>query len=249
MNRLPWARLLAEFGVIVVGILVALLAESAWQERGERAEEREVLERIEAELALDSAIVQDDVDWFGQLVPILAEARAVLRGESDLAPTSALTVVFTAGLRRTGVRDSRTFDDLLASGRLSLIEDPGIRQALMSFYGDFDYALASREALPSEVRRRVTATVPLAWARHIVDACIRMGEEGESFRRDLEESLPSCAPAPDRESQAILDELVAIPGLTHEMGVLAYESVNVHEDMARAKRSLAELRDALASAR
>jgi hypothetical protein len=247
MSKLPWARLVAEFGVIVVGVLVALLAESAWQERGERAEEREVLERIEAELVLDSAIIQDDVDWFGQLVPILEEARAVLRGESDLAPAPALAVVFTAGLRRTDVRDPRTFDDLLASGRLSLIEDPGIRQALMSFYGDFDNALANREALPSEVRRRVTATVPLAWARHIVDTCIRMG--AESFRKDLEESLPSCAPAPDRESQAILDELVAVPGLTHEMGVLAYESINVHEDMVRAKRSLSELRDTLASVR
>lgn len=247
MNKLPWARLLAEFGVIVVGVLVALLAESAWQERGERSEERQVLERIDAELVLDSAIIQDDVDWFDQWIPVLEDARAVLRGGSVLAPGPALAVVFTAGLRRTGVRDSRTFDDLLASGRLSLIEDPGIRQALMSFYGDFDYALANREALPSEVRRRVTATVPLAWARYIVDTCIRVGEE--SFRKDLEDSLPSCAPAPAPESQAILDELLSVPGLTHEMGLLAYESVNVYEEMVRAQRSLAELRDTLASVR
>jgi hypothetical protein len=60
MNKLPWARFAAEFGVIVVGVLVALLAESAWQERGERSDEPEVLERISAELGLDSAIILDD---------------------------------------------------------------------------------------------------------------------------------------------------------------------------------------------
>jgi hypothetical protein len=145
MNKLPWARFAAEFGVIVVGVLVALLAESAWQERGERSDEPEVLERISAELGLDSAIILDDVDWFGQLVPILEEARAVLRGESDLTPGPALAVVFTAGLRRTDLRDPRTS--------------------------------------------------------------------------------------------------------THEMGVLAFESVKVYEDMVRAQRSLREVRDTLASVR
>lgn len=247
MKKLPWARLLAEFGVIVVGVLVALLVESAWQERGERAEEREVLARIEAELVLDSAIIQDDLDWFAQSVRVLEEARAVLRRESDLAPAPALAVVFTAGLRRTDVRGARTFDDLLASGRLSLIEDPDTRQALMSFYGDFDYALANRVALPSEVRRRVTAAVPLSWARYIVETCIRVGED--AFRKDLDESLPSCTPAPDPESRVVLDELVSVAGLAYEMGVLAYESVSVREDMVRAHRSLTELRATLASVR
>lgn len=247
MRKLPWARLAAEFAVIVIGVLVALLVESAWQERGERAEEREVLERISAELALDSVIIQDDVDWFGQLVPILEQAREVLRAETQLAPGPALAVVFTAGLRRNDLRDSRTFDDLLASGRLSLIEDPEVRQALMSFYGDLDDALTTREALPTEVRHRVTATIPLAWARDILDTCIRVG--GDGFRRDLGESLPACARVPDSESEVILGELRAVPALVHGMGVLAYESDQVREAMVWAQRSLQELRAAMADSR
>ena len=51
-------RLGAEFMVIVVGVLVALGAESAWQERQDRADETELLIRIRDDLRADGEYVR-----------------------------------------------------------------------------------------------------------------------------------------------------------------------------------------------
>ncbi len=83
-------RLVAEFGVIVMGVLVALLAESAWTERGDRLEEREVLGWISQDLAADSTSLAVDRSWVEMALPAAAESRDIPAGRDTLSATARL---------------------------------------------------------------------------------------------------------------------------------------------------------------
>jgi hypothetical protein len=52
-SRIPWPRLVAEFLVIVVGVLVALGVDQWVQDRQDRALEAEYLERLLADVRYD----------------------------------------------------------------------------------------------------------------------------------------------------------------------------------------------------
>lgn len=153
----PAARYLAEFGVIVLGVLVALLAESAWTERGERVEEREILEWISQDLEADSLALADDRDWVGMVAPAAIQSRAVLEGSDSLSPTGRLAILYATSTIRTPSSLVRTWDDLIASGRISVITDRELRRAVIEFYGRIGEIQAGQAALPTDFR---TSTSP-----------------------------------------------------------------------------------------
>lgn len=104
-------RLLAEFGVIVVGVLVALVAESWWQGRQEAAQERENLEvlagdLLSADTILTRVIREDSV------------AAAAL--QEDLVAIAARDTTHTLRLVLT-VSDYR----LRTGGLARVLSDPG----------------------------------------------------------------------------------------------------------------------------
>ena len=116
-SGLPVARLTAEFAVIVIGVLVALFAESAWEERGERIEEREALVRIRAELADDSIDLANDESWLRLAGTAAAAAEHVVEGRDSLSSAGRLAVLYGAVLQTTPLMPSGTWQDLTAAGR------------------------------------------------------------------------------------------------------------------------------------
>lgn len=59
-SRLPLGRLAAEFAVIVIGVLVALFMESAWEDRQEAALAEQYLDRMQEELAGNRTALESD---------------------------------------------------------------------------------------------------------------------------------------------------------------------------------------------
>lgn len=237
---------MAEFSVIVIGVLVALLAESAWEERGERAEEAEALERIREELALDSVVLYSDLEWFEQVVPIIEASRTILAGESFGSSTGDLALLTTAGFRRNDGRDARTYDDLLASGRMSLIQDPAVRRALITFYGDLDQAIEARESLPTRYRERVTAQLPVSYLSNLLNECIREnGGRDQGIPANVAERSRGCDFEPEGGALPVLNRLRTLPGLSDDLGTLGFASYNSSERSRAAATSFHALRELL----
>lgn len=249
-SDLPIRRLAAEFALIVMGVLVALLAESAWQERGERAEGAEVLDRVRRELVLDSTLIARDRLWLNQALPVIEEAREILGGTTTGSPGGDLTILMTASFRRIDrLRAARTYDDLLASGRMSLIQEPAIRRALITFYGELDEAIEVREDLSTRYRDRVAARVPVSYVSRLLSECMRDPEDPEGVPGDVAERIHSCGIEPEGGAGPVVAELRATPGLREDLGVLGFETFTALEHVSRAEDDFEVLRNLLEDAR
>lgn len=243
---LPFARLAAEFAVIVIGVLVALLAESAWQERGERVQEREVLERISEDLVTDSSGLASDRAWTGFALAAAEDARHVLAERDTLAPPARLAVLYAAATVRMPIRFTRTWDDLTASGRVSIVSDPDLRRALIDFYGRVEEIRQAQADLTSEYRAAVVATLPTRFTRRILGSCIRAEDSlGSEARPDVNAAIRGCAVEPDEDANALLRRVREIDGIERALGARTYAIVSIEEFVESAESSFANLRSQL----
>jgi hypothetical protein len=133
-----WRRGLAEFGIVVVGVAVALAAESWRQDLQDRRLGDEYLSRLTEEVREgQERVVEDDVRFdrvraaAGQLIEILERGDPVIEG----TPLMDLVVqAGQSGSNPSGLRHDTTYEELLATGNLRLIRDPAIRGAFVQYY-------------------------------------------------------------------------------------------------------------------
>jgi len=131
-------RMGAEFLVIVVGVLVALAVDEWSNSVQERELEREYLQSLSRDLAEDSAA------YAGALAPNVEEALAALREIVSVARGFEAMPIDTVAFVRlmwesrfsvTQFEERRTtFEELLATGNLSLIRSAELRASIVSYY-------------------------------------------------------------------------------------------------------------------
>jgi hypothetical protein len=123
------ARLGAEFGVIVLGVLVALWADAWAGQRAERAVERTRLEALREDVVSTLADVRSEHDNARGAVEalrgLLPEATAGLPPE-ELRERLAYGLLYGPSFHP----ELSVYDDLKNSGELGLLTDPALRRAL-----------------------------------------------------------------------------------------------------------------------
>lgn len=159
-------RLIAEFFVIMIGVLAALAADQWAQDREDRELEAEYLERLRSDVGYDREEIQF----------VLAVSRAGLAAvDSLLDPTFSERAsdddLFSAAMLAASARQldfSRgTWEELVASGRIALLTEPEIRLALADYdrfvgeiAGFWEY---TDNELWNWVIRRIPAEVQDTW--------------------------------------------------------------------------------------
>ncbi len=246
---LPYGRLAAEFTVIVVGVLVALFTESAWQERGERAEEVEVLDRIAAEVRDDSLIVHQTGIWLDFVVPAVERVPEILAGRDTLAVEAQLAILYAAATARWPRDSFWSWDELRQTGRTGLIRDRALRGQLARDFGVVGRFEESLSELPDTYRAAILGILPSEYTTRVLRRCVR-NEEGQAPlapRTDAFEYLTVCPEAPGVDPEGLLASVRAQPGLRIEAGRLAYELARLretHETLRATRDSTAAMLDA-----
>ena len=127
-----WLRRVAEGLTIVASILLALAAESVWSYRGDRADERRLLEGLRAEFVEVVVELESDLTARREIISrvrILSDAR--LGGS---VPVDSIPLIVSALLNwRFYTPGHATLDDVLSSGRLDLIRSDDVRRSLMAY--------------------------------------------------------------------------------------------------------------------
>lgn len=190
-------RLLGEFAVIIVGVLVALAADRWNQARLATDTELLYLDRLAADVRADSVEAAKALD----LIPEARAARdSLLRAVDREAalPQDLASAVFRAwGTVR--LPPPTTWGELTSSGAAIVISDVDLRQSLSEYYAartEAEYYLAS-----AELRGRypfVTAMYPIGL---------------------LEQPVRADAPRRFVEWPGIRDHLIALGGHYYLMGV------------------------------
>ena len=133
MTKVPWARLGAEFVVILVGVLLALGVDATWDSRVDQRRADAYLDQLRAELAVTDRDAQRAIE---RETGVVFHASEVLGGlyEPQLPPSDSLTVwlsqMFTSS---SFVPTTSTIEALVTTGDLQLVEDDGLRTEIVRY--------------------------------------------------------------------------------------------------------------------
>ena len=130
------AALFREVAVIVAGVSLALGADDLYQKRQDQVELQRILRSIDADLQADSLAYDLAVD--GTLDRSLAAAVSVLAWVEDYA-ASPNSVELARAIRESivfpsGLKETTTYREITATGRIGLIRSPELREAILKYY-------------------------------------------------------------------------------------------------------------------
>ncbi len=130
-HKVPWLRVFVEGAVIVGSILLAFGIDAWWEERQERKEERVALEALRQEFVNNIEVLRDTQRIHVDLAETADRLNELLLnaalGETIQVADSLLYVLI---VYRTPDVAMGTLNTLLASGRIGIIHDRVIQQAL-----------------------------------------------------------------------------------------------------------------------
>ncbi len=140
-------RGLAEFALIVAGVLVALGLEGAWANRQDRVNEADYLVDMLQEARANARTVRDVLQVSDAKRAALARALSLLAPEvpQDSAAAFLEGLLQGSGIAVVPQLRRAVFEDLQGAGRLSLIRDDVARRQIIGHYS-FVAAMMERQA-------------------------------------------------------------------------------------------------------
>lgn len=246
MREFSIKKALGELSIIVLGVLIALFAESAWNDHQSRSVGREYLGRLAAEASENLDLLRQDISWGQYSCTSAKTALALLQvPEEKQEPEAFLHSVVLAALYSNPRYQHATHDDLIGTGGLSLIEDATLRARIVGAYTDFFESLdAWRPPKDGPLRTAVVQTLPGKFIKNVVSDCLEF-ENGDNGAA----SIRSCSTTPEAISTVSLsDTLKEMPNLDGFLRERAWQTCEFEEDMSSSKVLLEELIVALDTA-
>jgi len=160
--------------VAIVGSILFAFSIDAWAERRrERALEADYLERIAAELADARAVLEEIRLQASTNLLYAPELTAFFDGRMASDDHQRLVVaIYKFGLDPLELGfDVSTFEDLVSTGRLGLISDPDVRQAIQRAYAQLQRIAPVRDPYRDEYMAALRSWIPPAIIGPIRDAC------------------------------------------------------------------------------
>lgn len=235
---------LGELAVIVLGVLIALFAESAWNDHQDRATGQSYLGRLSGEIDKNVALLSHDTAWTKMSCTSIQNALEEIRKDKDHRDSAlALRHVSFAAMYTNEEYQRITYDDLVETGNLALIDDPLLREEIVSAYTIFFEALdAWRPRKEAAIRTAVLRNVPGEYIERVVAECVAE-PEGE---------LPSwrdCTTVPATQSTDFwLDRLVQQSGLEGLLMERAWQVCQFEDNMAERRDLFSSLSVSLGEA-
>jgi hypothetical protein len=175
-----WFAVALDFVIVVLGILIAFQITNWSEGRGERADARVALQRLEQDYQqilerTDRSLAAQE-EFLAALGRVINGIRSgVLNEETLLVDMNEMTSLTLP------LVPSTVFAELVSSGRLDLIEDPSLRRALTQ-HNDFTLFIRDRFAIFDEPITDARDT--LLQARTLVVTGIASKELAEVYRTE-----------------------------------------------------------------
>ena len=247
MTQSNFRRALGELTIIVLGVLIALFAESAWNDYQDQADGRKYLARLAIEARQNLAVIRDDQSWAQWSCSSAKHASSLLRLPEDRQePAAFLRSAVLASLYSNPRYQRVTFDDLVGTGGLSFISDAALRTKIIAAYTElFEVLDAWRPPKDTPLRTVVIRTLPGDFVNNISSECL---EEEDSESGADTYTLRACSTAPVGTT---IDHLFALvketPGLDGYLLERAWQTCEFDEDSTAAVEMLEDLLTTLES--
>lgn len=163
-------RLIGEFLLIVVGVLVALGVETALEERKDDELRDEYIVRIKLDVESDKRAIGGRIEFF---TAVQAFSNELLRWLDTDAPVNhdILLASFYAAELWPFVPNQATYEDLLSTGNIRLLDDLELRTRLSAYHDKAhrsrsgwvpteNYRVIIRGMIPSDIQGMIRENCP-----------------------------------------------------------------------------------------
>ena len=183
--------LLVEATAIVASILLAFAIDAWWDERQLRAEEQDVLYSLQEEFRANKAQVTDVLDRHLLAHEVISSFLAMQESElAALNPSEISQIISFFAHPRTFDPVRGSLDALLGSGKLGLLRDRALREALTNFTNLLEDAVEDRQYL--------TDTSLQVW--------YEMARMGGPWRRPVSNDQDVDCSGPDPHRSCFIDQ-------------------------------------------
>ena len=163
-------RLVGEFFLIVIGVLVALMVETALESRKDDSLSDEYIARIKNDIAADKEAIENRIDFFSDVQDFSNDVLVWSRTERAVDQDLLLASFYAAEIWPF-ITNVSTYDDLLSTGNIRLLEDIDLRMGLSSYHNKAntsrngwnpseDYREVIRGIIPNEIQAQIRRNCP-----------------------------------------------------------------------------------------
>lgn len=140
LRQQDWIAVLVELTIVTLGVFIGIEAANWNQARQERQEERRYYEQLVEDLRTDLKTLDTTIAQSRKFDRAAENVLGALRsGVVANANSSRFAVdVHYAGFLYLPRPARRTYDELISTGNLRLLRDQGAKNAIASYYANFD---------------------------------------------------------------------------------------------------------------
>ncbi|MFN0023865.1 MAG: hypothetical protein ACKVS5_08195 [Parvularculaceae bacterium] len=166
-----WFAVAIDFVIVVAGVFVGIQVSNWNAGQFDQARAESYSARLTADLRYEAWHNEYLIAYYKEVLENAERATAALTGAPALADEQFLTSAYRAsqylyyGTRRA------TYDELVATGDISLIADARLRETAVTYYNDPTIAFATAESRSSEFRRAFRRAVPAAVQHALLERC------------------------------------------------------------------------------
>lgn len=131
---MKWKELLFEVSVVVVGVFLAMQVDNWNEARKELDQERLLLESLHTEFVDNEAVGDRSIERFEEIEAAALRLLEIAEAEQNPTKLELYSVLNEALAIRSPRFNSNTWDVLVASGQLTILRNPGIKEELAEFY-------------------------------------------------------------------------------------------------------------------
>lgn len=183
LRRQDWTAVAIELVVVVVGVFIGVQA-SNWNEDRETNQKAVVFtQRLRSDLREEAWGYAMNIGYFDQVLASAKRAADALTGKTPLSSEALLIAAYRATQFNGNTRRRATYDELIATGEISLIRDAALRDLAMRVYTDPVIDQITQDGQHSEYRKEFRMAIPydvqLALADKCGDHVVPVGNYGE----------------------------------------------------------------------
>ena len=180
VRRLEWTAIGIELGIVIVGVFVGMQVSNWNVEREARQRGALFAERLRADLREEAWYYQLQIEYSRDVLANAERAVNALSGRAIESNEALLVSAYRATQYKQKARRRATYDELVSTGTLGLIESQTLRNTALQVYNFPTLENVAREGMQSRYREAFRMTLPndvqRALGRNCGDRFVRAGD-------------------------------------------------------------------------
>jgi hypothetical protein len=166
-----WTAIAIDFVIVVVGVFAGIQVANWNTARVDRQRGAEFTERLRVDLREERWVYDFMLAYYGDVRDAAERAVQALEGTAPLSNHDLLVAAYRATQYREGNRRRATYDELVSTGSLGLIDDQRLLRGAAEVYRLRTIENVVRESMESRYRRVFRESVPNAVQRELARRC------------------------------------------------------------------------------